>query len=157
MIKQAPHLLGFSFSTAPFALASSGTPDPAAMMLLWYAVVGVMGLLSGISAVVGVLEWRDKRAEREETRRERKAAGTMGGYVTHDALLKELKEVYANTERDNRQVRLDIVSELEAIRDALSKMQSAIQAISNRHEHLEGRLNPITFPQPPPPGSRKPH
>lgn len=155
-------LLGLSFSTAPVAVPvlASGTPaagpDPQAMMLLWYAVVGIMGILSAAGTIIAFLEWRDKRAEREEAKRERAAAEGKGGLVTYETLLNELKQVYANMQRDDLKLREDIMGELDGISQSLKELRAGLQAAHSKHERLEGQLNPLPVFTPPGPRTRNP-
>jgi len=140
--KSLTAILPLAFSTAPVAAAVSA-PDPTAMLLMWYAIIGVMGLLSAAGTVIAWMEFSDKRKDRRQQENERTQAGALGGFVTHAIMLKELKHVYDKmAEEDKRQADV-IEGDLAEIKTTLKNLTAAVQSINSRHEHLEGRLDPL--------------
>lgn len=148
-------LCGLALSTAPVmgaaaTPAAATAPDLTQMTLLWYAVVGIMGLLSAAGTVVAVLEYMDRKKERQEARAERRKAGEMGGYVTHGTLLAELRSVYEKMGAEDKATAERITETLDEIKESIAALRTGLQHVDRRHERLEGQLNPIALqPQPP--------
>lgn len=146
-------LCGLALSTAPVmgaaihpTMAAATAPDLTQMTLLWYAVVGVMGLLSAAGTVVAVLEYMERKKERAEQRAEKRKAGEMGGYVTFSMLLEQLKSVYEKISEHEATLRCAITDSVEEIKQTIGELRAGLNHVDRRHERLEGQLNPIALP-----------